>query len=86
MPAHQSGAGSEPARRRIRRPRARHSVPPYGPTKVGLYERASIGGGKEAYFETGSLALVVIPEPATSGLLLLRAVAGPGLLRRKLYG
>ena len=30
--------------------------------------------------------LDVIPEPATSGLLLLGAVAGLGLLRRKLYG
>lgn len=36
----------------------------------GFDERVSIGGGKFAYFEQGSLKLVVIPEPHTLGLLL----------------
>ena len=34
-----------------------------------LETAVSIGGGKSAYFEAGSLNLVVIPEPATIGML-----------------
>jgi fibronectin-binding autotransporter adhesin len=54
---------------------------------VGEGNKQQLGSSdKYAYFQSGSLELVVIPEPATSGLLLLGAVAGLGLLRRKLYG
>ncbi|VGO11726.1 hypothetical protein PDESU_00272 [Pontiella desulfatans] len=38
---------------------------------------ADIGGGKSAYFQTGSLQVVVIPEPATLGLV---AVFGAAVL------
>ena len=37
-------------------------------------------------FDTTSGDLSLIPEPGTGGLLLLGAVAGLGLLRRKLHG
>ncbi len=50
------------------------SVDLTGMDNVGFANRASIGGGKEAYFASGSLNLVVVPEPATLGL------AGCGLV------
>ena len=41
---------------------------------LGLANAADIGGGKSAYFQQGSLDLVVIPEPATIGMLGLGAL------------
>lgn len=38
-------------------------------SNFGSNNAVSIGGGKSAYFESGSLNVVVVPEPATSGLL-----------------
>lgn len=35
-----------------------------GVDNVGFANRLAIGGGKEAYFQQGSLQLVVVPEPA----------------------
>ena len=58
----------------------------WGTVDTGIEYAVDIGDNKQAYFQKGSLQLVVIPEPATGGLLLLGAVAGLGLLRRKLYG
>ena len=46
-----------------------------GMDNVGLANRVSIGGGKEAYFASGSLNVVVVPEPATLAL----AACGLGL-------
>lgn len=37
----------------------------------GVGNATSIGGGKSAYFQAGSLQVVVIPEPGTGALLLL---------------
>jgi hypothetical protein len=53
-------------------------------SNVGASNAASIGGGKSAYFETGSLALVVIPEPATFGIVL--SVLAAAIIRRKRFG
>lgn len=47
---------------------------------VGEINKYAIGGGKSAYFQAGSLQLVVIPEPGTLGLLFA-AFAGMALLR-----
>ncbi|MFA6172105.1 MAG: autotransporter-associated beta strand repeat-containing protein [Kiritimatiellales bacterium] len=41
---------------------------------LGLANAADIGSGKSAYFQSGSLDLVVIPEPATIGMLGLGAL------------
>jgi fibronectin-binding autotransporter adhesin len=53
-------------------------------SNVGYENRGSIGGGKEAYFEEGSLKLVVIPEPATFGIVLSALAAA--IIRRKRFG
>ncbi|WP_372796520.1 beta strand repeat-containing protein [Pontiella sp.] len=37
----------------------------------GIENAADIGGGKSAYFQEGSLQVVVIPEPATLGMIVL---------------
>jgi len=50
------------------------SVDLTGMDNVGFANRASIGGGKEAYFASGSLNVVVVPEPGMLGL------AGCGLV------
>ena len=57
-----------------------------GISNVGYDERDSIGGGKEAYFQEGSLQLVVIPEPGTIFLLTLGALAVGAVRRRRLRG
>ncbi len=44
---------------------------------LGLENAYDLGDGKSAYFEEGSLNLVVIPEPATLGLVL---AMGGGIL------
>ncbi|MCF7816264.1 MAG: autotransporter-associated beta strand repeat-containing protein [Kiritimatiellales bacterium] len=46
-------------------------------SNVGLANAYDLGGGKSAYFEAGSLNLVVIPEPATLGLVI---ALGSGLV------
>jgi autotransporter-associated beta strand protein len=40
-----------------------------GITNFGLANAADVGGGKSAYFQNGSLQLVVVPEPSTGALL-----------------
>jgi autotransporter-associated beta strand protein len=49
----------------------------------GSTNAASIGDGKFAYFQNGSLQLVVIPEPSTYALLFGLAVLGLVVLRRR---
>jgi autotransporter-associated beta strand protein len=46
----------------------------------GSGSAADIGGGRTAYFQSGSLQLVVIPEPSTA---LLGAIGLLALLRRR---
>lgn len=48
----------------------------------GLANKADLGGGKEAYFQNGSLQLVVVPEPSTA-LLLVGSLGAFALLRRR---
>ena len=43
-------------------------------SNVGIANAFDLGEGKSAYFQEGSLQLVVIPEPATIGMLLFGAV------------
>jgi hypothetical protein len=38
-------------------------------SNFGLDNAADIGGGRIAYFQEGSLQLVVVPEPVTLGLI-----------------
>jgi hypothetical protein len=57
-----------------------------GVSNVGYDNRGSIGGGKEAYFQEGSLQLVVIPEPGTIFLMTLGALAVGAVRRRRLRG
>jgi fibronectin-binding autotransporter adhesin len=45
-----------------------------GVQNLGLANAYDLGGGKSAYFQEGSLDLVVIPEPATVGMLGLGAL------------
>ena len=46
------------------------------------YDIDGLGGGRSAYFEQGSLKLVVIPEPSAASLLILGSV-GIALRRRR---
>jgi hypothetical protein len=50
-------------------------------SNVGIGNAYSIGGGKSAYFQSGSLDLVVIPEPSTITLFMI-SCAGALLIRR----
>lgn len=52
-------------------------------SNFGLANAADIGGGRSAYFQNGSLQLVVVPEPAT-WLLGLAALAGLARMKRSL--
>ncbi|MBE2205876.1 MAG: PEP-CTERM sorting domain-containing protein [Chthoniobacterales bacterium] len=51
-------------------------------SNFGLLNKASIGGGKEAYFQGTGLQVVVIPEPSTV-LLAVSGLAATLLLRRR---
>jgi fibronectin-binding autotransporter adhesin len=51
-------------------------------SNFGLSNAADVGGGKLAYFQNGSLELVVIPEPS-SGMLLLGGLGLLAVLRRR---
>ena len=50
---------------------------------VGLANAVDIGGGKMAYFEVGSLNVVVVPEPSTLALAGL-GIAGLLIFRRRM--
>ncbi len=50
---------------------------------LGIGNAFDIGGGKSAYFQIGSLELVVIPEPATWGLLAAGLTVTMVLRRRR---
>jgi autotransporter-associated beta strand protein len=53
-------------------------------SNVGLANAADVGTGRKAYFQEGSLQLVVIPEPATFGIVL--SVLAAAVIRRKRFG
>lgn len=48
---------------------------------LGLANAYGIGGGRSAYFQSGSLQLVVVPEPSTAALL--GGLGALALLRRR---
>ncbi len=50
---------------------------------VGSGNAVDVGGGKSAYFQIGSLELVVVPEPGTLALLGAGAIAGLAVYRRR---
>jgi hypothetical protein len=51
------------------------------PTESSPY---NFGNGKSGYFQSGSLQLVVIPEPATFGIVL--SVLAAAIIRRRRFG
>jgi autotransporter-associated beta strand protein len=52
-------------------------------SNFGAGNAADIGGGRTAYFQNGSLQLVVVPEPSTFVMLGCIAACGGLLLRRR---
>ncbi|MDF3130579.1 autotransporter-associated beta strand repeat-containing protein [Kiritimatiellaeota bacterium B1221] len=52
-------------------------------SNLGAGEAYDLGDGKSAYFEIGSLDVVVIPEPSALALVLVSLVAVVGFRRRK---
>jgi autotransporter-associated beta strand protein len=52
---------------------------------VGLVNAVDIGDGKQAYFEQGSLNLIVVPEPSTLALTGL-GIVGLLIFRRRVVG
>jgi fibronectin-binding autotransporter adhesin len=50
-------------------------------TQIDVATAGSVGDGRKAYFKEGSLQLVVIPEPATFGIVL--GVLAAAILRRR---
>ncbi|MFM7245271.1 MAG: beta strand repeat-containing protein [Planctomycetaceae bacterium] len=52
-------------------------------TNVGLGNAVSLGGGKSAYLQQGSLQLVVVPEPASLAILCSAAAAVVVYKRRR---
>lgn len=51
-------------------------------SNIGAANAVGIGGDKSAYFETGSLSVVIIPEPSVA-LLVFAAAIGLGIRRRR---
>jgi hypothetical protein len=51
-------------------------------TNFGVDNAFDIGAGRSAYFDNGSLQLVIVPEPGTMGLMAI--VAGAAIVRRRL--
>lgn len=51
-------------------------------SNFGAGNAADIGSGREAYFQNGSLQLVVVPEPGT--FVLMAVFAGAAIMRRRL--
>jgi autotransporter-associated beta strand protein len=49
----------------------------------GSSNAASVGTGRFAYFTSGSLNIVVVPEPTTLALMGVGAIAGVAFLRRR---
>lgn len=54
-----------------------------GMANFGAANAADIGGGRSAYFQNGSLQLVVIPEPGTYALFVGLLAVGAVFLRRR---
>jgi len=55
-----------------------------GLANIGAENAFDLGGGKSAYFEIGSLSVVVVPEPSTYALLVLSAAGlGAHMIRRR---
>jgi hypothetical protein len=52
-------------------------------SNVGSSNAASIGGGKTAYLQQGSLQLVVVPEPTSALALAAGGLAAAVLVRRR---
>lgn len=50
----------------------------------GIENKFDIGGGRSAYFQDGSLQLVVVPEPATYALIGGLLALGAVLIRRRM--
>jgi autotransporter-associated beta strand protein len=59
------------------------TVDPTNLVNVGAGNSVAVGDGKSAYFQIGSLQLVVVPEPGTLALLGAGAIAGVAFLRRR---
>jgi hypothetical protein len=57
-----------------------------GLANLGQENAHDIGGGKQAYFSTGSLVVNVVPEPSTYALLALGAIGMLIALRRRKLG
>lgn len=55
----------------------------FGDIAFGAENAVSIGGDKSAYFQEGSLQVVVVPEPAVLGLVV--AFGGGMLFIRRLF-
>jgi hypothetical protein len=52
-------------------------------SNFGAANAADIGGGRTAYFQNGSLQLVVVPEPGAFGLASLGIAAAAWAFRRR---
>ena len=52
-------------------------------SNVGIGEAFDLGGGKFAYFQSGSLQVVVVPEPGTYALIGGMLALGYVMVRRR---
>jgi len=59
------------------------SVNTAGLANLGLANAYNLGSGKSAYFQQGSLQVVVVPEPSTVAIGLVGAAGAAGLARRR---